>query len=118
MKDPEIVELRKFCGGLAAQLDQQTGPDAPIAVSELAKVGFEEGFTLYDTPPEIPFKQFSRRMNGGRTMQRGWMSINQAKDKCLANPQCKGISTSEMLFGLVGKATNDKKRWVTLKDDW
>lgn len=119
MHDPEMVQLRKFCGGLEAQLDQATGDDAPSAASELAKRGYEDGFTIYDTPPEVPFKYFPRTMSKGKTLLSGNMTIAEAKEKCLQTKGCKAFTTSARFFGLVGKtATTNEKGFVQLKDAW
>jgi len=113
MEDQEMVQLRKFCGGLYAQLDQNTGEGAPLAASELVKRGFEDGFTLYDTPPDLPFKHFPKKMTKGHTIASGMMTLKEAEDKCLQNKKCKGITTGPMF-----KATKYKKGMVELKDAW
>lgn len=119
MADPEMVKLRRFCGGLEAQLDQSTGEDAPFAASELAKTGYEDGFTLYDNPPELPFKHFPRKMKKGKTLKSGTWKLDEARAKCMETPGCKGFTTSARVFGLIGgAATNDKAGYVELKDSW
>jgi hypothetical protein len=119
MHDAEMIQLRKFCGGLEAQLDRQTGENSPIASSELAKVGYEDGFTLYDTPPEVPYKHFKGLMREGKTIGEGYYTLNEAKEACQKNPKCIGFNTSGVLFGMVGSsASNSKKGYVRFKDSW
>jgi len=118
-RDPEMIQLRKFCGGLQSMLDKATGSDAPFAASELAKVGYEDGFTLYDNPPEVPFKQYKGYMKKGRVVESGYMTVASAKERCLKNTRCKGFATRGLLFGIAGSGAKDNSRgWVDLRDKW
>merc|ERR1711971_165571 len=116
---PEMVQLRKFCGGLEAMLDRSTRSDAPFAASELVKERFEDGFTLYDNPPEVPFKHYKGYASKGKSIYRGLMTVEQAKGRCMKMPKCKGFRTRGLLWGVMGKgAQDDSKGLVELIDQW
>lgn len=109
--DKEMVQMRKFCAGLTAKLDESTGVDAPTYASELAKTGYEQGFTLYDTPPET-WTKFPKRIpdSAAKTIQSGYATIGEAKQRCAKMKGCKGFNVTNQ--GPLGLKIDFKDRWV------